>query len=163
MASGTINELDFYHLQMHFQKSSQSQLLRGHFADSYRLCWQAFFPFSPYPSSPCLLLLHVPLGYNKFKKTPALQATDSFKKYVTSSSMICIYLSARYSPVTLVSRYPFSTAVVVVSISGELKEKFSEVFSIQCLCQKASDYFLLTVPVVSIYLNYKLIMVCIFF
>ena len=68
VASGTINELDFYHLQMHFQKSSQSQLLRGHLADSYRLCWQAFFPFFPYPSSPCLLLLHVPLGYNKFKK-----------------------------------------------------------------------------------------------
>ena len=34
VASGTINELDFYCLQMHFQKSSQSQLIRGHLADS---------------------------------------------------------------------------------------------------------------------------------
>ena len=62
----------------------------------------------------------------------------------------------------LVSGYPYLTAVVVVSISIELKEK-SKGFSKQSMCQKASDKFLLTVPVQCCYLNYKLIMTCIFF
>ena len=53
----SVNEQDFHWLQMHFQKSSQSQLISGRSANSQALLTGVFFPFfSPalplaYPSS----------------------------------------------------------------------------------------------------------------
>ena len=53
----SVNEKDFHWLQMHFQKSSQSQLISGRSANSQALLVGVFFPFiSPalpltYPSS----------------------------------------------------------------------------------------------------------------
>ena len=59
----SVNEQDFHWLQMHFQKSSQSQLISGHSANSQALLTGVFFPFFFPCPPPCLPLLHVHLGH----------------------------------------------------------------------------------------------------
>ena len=129
--------LDFYWLQMHFRKSSQPQLIkRPGIWQFHSLCWQVFFPFSPCPSPLPQLLLHVPLGHI-FKKECLLCRLRITLKNMSPRPQWFVYLSLRYNHVTVVSGCPYLTAVVVVSISIELKEK-SKVFSKHSMCQKAS-------------------------